>query len=73
MLKPRPPVLILWRGGYHGAGVVNNKRVLCCFGDLFLIIFNNMSFLSEIKTFDGKSLKAVDINLTTAGGKKVAA
>ena len=30
-----------------------------------------MSFLSEIKQFDGKSLKAVDTNLTTADGKKV--
>ena len=30
-----------------------------------------MSFLSEIKKFDGKSLKPVDTNLTTADGKKV--
>ena len=30
-----------------------------------------MSFLSNIKRFDGKSLKPVDTNLTTADGKKV--
>ena len=34
-------------------------------------INQEMSFLSEIKQFDGKSLKAVDTNLTTADGKKV--
>ena len=31
----------------------------------------DMSFLSEIKRFDGKSLRPVDTNLTTADGKKV--
>ena len=37
----------------------------------YMSLATNMSFLSDIKNFDEKSLKSVDTNLITADGKKV--